>query len=185
VVSLRSFPEKGTGTAFLKMMDICIPFGHSNLTARVPDKFAVDVIKAPETSAATDPVGVVRIAIKNLLGETAWSDCAGARSVAIAINDKTRPVPHQHLLPPLLEQLDSLGIPDEAITLYVAVGTHPPMIVDEFPEILSADILRRYVVVSHDSEDADRMAYLGETSRGTPVWSNRGYVQSDFRQDRL
>ena len=46
----------------------------------------------------------------------------GAKSGTV--NDKTRPVPHGHLLPPLLDQLGAAGVADEAITLYVAVGSH-------------------------------------------------------------
>ena len=52
---------------------------------------------------------------------------------------------------------------------------------DEFPSILPAEILSRYRVVSHDSENADLLVNLGETSRGTPVWSNHAYVESDFK----
>jgi len=52
---------------------------------------------------------------------------------------------------------------------------------DEFPSILPTEILSRYRVVSHDSENDDSLVYLGETSRETPVWSNRAYVESDFK----
>jgi lactate racemase len=164
-----------------RKMEIHLPYGHSFLTASIPDHFGVDIIEAPETPPAADPAGVVRAALENLLGEVSWAEFAGARSVAIAVNDKTRPVPHHQLLPPLLERLSALGIPDSAITFYIAVGTHPPMMPDEFPSILPAEILRRYKVVSHDAEKDDLLVYLGETSRGTPVWTNKNYVQSDLK----
>ena len=108
-------------------MEIKLPYGRTHLTANLPDHFGVDIIEAPETPPAANPLGVVRAALENLLGEMKWSDFAGARSVAIAVNDKTRPVPHHQLLPPLLDCLAQLGIPNSAITFYVAVGTHPPM----------------------------------------------------------
>jgi nickel-dependent lactate racemase len=162
-------------------MEIRVPYGRSFLTATVPDHFGVDLIEAPTIAPAADPLGLVQAALENVLGEVKWKDFGGARSVAIAVNDKTRPVPHQQLLPPLMERLAALGIPEEAITFYIGVGTHPPMSGDEFPTILPADILRRFKVVSHDAENDDLMVYLGKTSRGTPVWSNKGYVQSDFK----
>ncbi len=162
-------------------MEIRLPYGRSFLSAVIPDHFGVDIIEAPETPPAADPLGVVRAALENLLGEVSWEAFAGALSVAIAVNDKTRPVPHHQLLPPLLERLAALGIPDSAITFYIAVGTHPPMTPDEFPSILPGEILKRYKVVSHDAENADLQIYLGETSRGTPVWTNKGYFQSDFK----
>jgi lactate racemase len=162
-------------------MQIRVPYGRSFLTAKVPEGIGVDLIEPPEVPAAADPLAVVRASLDNLLGGMDWSAFADARSVAIAVNDKTRPVPHHQLLPPLLERLSALGLPDAAITFYVAVGTHPPMTPDEFPAILPTDILRRYRVVSHYSENPDLLVNLGETSRGTPIWSNKDYVQSDFK----
>jgi len=163
------------------LMQIHLPYGQSFLTAHIPDGFCVDVIDLPHTPPAPDPVGVARTALENLLGEVAWSDFLGVQSVAIAVNDKTRPVPHQHLLPPLLDCLDSLGIPDEVITFYVAVGTHLPMVPSQFPSILPPGILGRFKVLSHDSEDDEHLIFLGETNQGTPVWSNRDYVQADLK----
>jgi nickel-dependent lactate racemase len=162
-------------------MEIRVPYGRSFLTARVPECIGVDIIEPPEVPAAADPSDVVRAALENLLGNLTWADFAGARSVAVAISDKTRPVPHHHLLPHLLERLTSIGIPDSAITFFVAVGTHPPMTPEELPSILPDEILKRYRVISHNGEDDDLLVNLGETSRGTPVWSNKAYVESDFK----
>jgi nickel-dependent lactate racemase len=161
-------------------MDIRIPYGISFLTINLPDDIGVDVIEPLDVTAAGNPLKVVQSALDNLLGDVNWPAFSGSKSVAIAINDKTRPVPHHQLLPPLLARLTSLGISDEAITIYIAVGTHPAMIPAEFPAILPAEILQRYTVVSHNAEDDD-LIYLGETTRGTPIWSNRSYVQSDFK----
>jgi nickel-dependent lactate racemase len=162
-------------------MQIRIPYGKTTLTADIPDEYPVHTIEAPNPAPAADPRREVEDALDNLIGEMRWTDFRGARAVAIAVNDKTRPVPHGHLLPPLMERLAALGIPDSAITFYVAVGTHPPMTPDEFPAILPPEILARYRVVSHDSEDDSLLTYLGETSRGTPVWSNRAYTESDLK----
>lgn len=162
-------------------MEIRLPYGRSFLSASIPDRYPVDIIEAPVTMPAPDPAGIVRLALENLLGDLEWASFAGARSVAIAVNDKTRRVPYHQFLPPLLERLCALGIPDSAVCLYVAVGTHPPMTPDEFPAILPPEVLEHYRVVSHDSENDNLMVYLGETSRGTPVWANKDYVRSDFK----
>lgn len=162
-------------------MEIRIPYGKTTLTARIPDQYPVHIIEAPNPAPAADPRRAVEDALDHLLGEVQWEQFRGARTVAIAVNDKTRPVPHEHLLPPLMERLAALGIPDSAITFYIAVGTHPPMTPEEFPAILPAEILARYRVVSHDSEDDRLLTYLGETSRGTPVWVNRAYAEADFK----
>ena len=159
------------------MTTIRVPYGRSSVAARIPDDVVVDVIELDEVDPAADPAGEARRALGEPIGGFAWRS---ASSVAIAVNDKTRPVPHGHLLPPLLERLAAAGIDDDAITFYVAVGTHPPMDSSEFPEILPAEVLDRYRVVSHDSRAGD-LVVLGETSRGTPVIVNHGYVESDLK----
>ncbi len=162
-------------------MQIRVPYGRGVMTANVADDLGVDVIEAEQVLPAADPLAAVRAELDRPAGNFDWNDFRAARSVAIAVNDKTRPVPHDDLLPPLLERLAALGIPDSAITFYVAVGTHAAMTPDGFPSILPASVLARCRVVSHNAEDAGSLVKLGETPAGTPVWSNRAYVESDFK----
>ncbi|MBN1666456.1 MAG: nickel-dependent lactate racemase [Anaerolineales bacterium] len=162
-------------------MQIQLPYGYTHLKLEIPDTHPVDLLSAPNPNAASDPASTVQAALEQLVGGLQWSDFASARSVAIAVNDKTRPVPHQYLLPPLLTHLARLGIPDQAIRLFVAVGTHPPMKPSEFSAILPASVLSRYAVVSHDAEASSNLAYLGQTEGGTPVWVNKEYLQADLK----
>ena len=162
-------------------MKISVPYGRSSISLTLPDDVSVDIIEPPAVPHAPAPFEIVQAALDNPLGGVSLSAFTSAKSVGIAISDKTRPVPHQILLPPLLERLESLGIPAQAITLYVAVGTHPPMMPDEFPAILPDFIIKQYTVVSHDAAASDKLVYLGETSRGTPVWANEGYTHADLK----
>jgi len=154
-----------------------VPYGRSVATADAPGDVVVDVIDFEGAEPADDPAAEVHRALNDPVGDFSWR---GASSVAIAVNDKTRPVPHGQLLPPLLERLATVGIADDAITFYVAVGGHAPMVASEFPEILPTEVLGRHRVVSHDARREDLMV-LGETSRGTPVHVNRGFVESDLK----
>jgi nickel-dependent lactate racemase len=128
-----------------------------------------------------DPVQAVREALSRPAGGVRLADFAKARSVAIAISDKTRPVPHAVLLPPLLHELDKLGIPPAAITLVAATGLHAPMQQDEFAEILPPDILACYRVISHDAMATEDLVSLGKTRQGTVVQANRVFAQADLR----
>ncbi len=140
----------------------------------------MDVVAPSEVAGDPHPLEVVRQAIQAPLGPTLEA-FRGARSVAIAINDKTRPVPHEWLLPPLLQELQQVGIPAKAVRFFVATGTHQPMPPADFPRILPADIIENYAVVSHNCDDLENLVELGSTQYGTKVLVNRLYHQSDLR----
>jgi nickel-dependent lactate racemase len=119
--------------------------------------------------------------VKAALDDLDWVRFRGARSAAIAINDKTRPVPHEYLLPPLLRRLEMLGLAPEAIRLLIATGAHAPMPSEEYPRVVPAEILTRHPVLCHDADRRDDLVHLGTTSRGTPVWINRWFLEAELR----
>ncbi len=55
------------------------------------------------------------------------------------------------------------------------------MQVDEFNLVLTAEIISRYLVKSHNADEEDNLEYLGETSRGTPVWANKAFYHSALK----
>jgi nickel-dependent lactate racemase len=163
------------------MVAFAVPYGRGELTFFLPTGLSVEVLAPAPVRAASSPTGAVEAALDAPTGGVDWESWREARSAAIAINDKTRPVPHQHLLPPLLRRLEGLGLEPEAIQLIVAGGAHPPMSPNEFKDIIPAEVLARYPVQCHDAGDRSNLAQLGATSRGTPVWVNRRFLQADLR----
>jgi nickel-dependent lactate racemase len=163
------------------MKAFALPYGQGQLAFHLPDGLHVDVVGPPEVAAAVNPIDAVEAALGAPIGGVDWESWRGTRSAAIAINDKTRPVPHEHLLPPLLRRLEGLGLAREAIRLFIASGAHPPMPSKDFPYVVPAEVLARYPVLSHDADDKPNLVYLGTTSRGTPVWVNRCFLQADLR----
>lgn len=133
-----------------------------------------------ETPGAADPLATVGAALKRAPISLAAGYVGQATRAAIAVNDKTRPVPHRYLLPPLLAELEALGIAPEAITLIIATGTHIPMPPVEFDQVIPPEILARYPVISHDCDAAD-LVFLGPTRRGVEVWANRRFMEADLR----
>ena len=158
-------------------MKISLPYGKTHLSLELPDHLSVDVLHPRQTPPAPDPAAEVAAA----LDQVDWLQFKGARSAAIAVNDKTRPVPHNLLLPPLLARLEGLGIPRERITLMIATGNHSPMTPDEFPSILPESVLRDYRVISHDIDAEHNIVRLGMTARRTVVSINRAFFEATLR----
>ena len=103
------------------------------------------------------------------------------KSVAIGINDQSRPLPNHILLPVLLNHLKNFGCKNENITFFIATGTHSPLKASEFTLILDSEILSSYKVVSHDCDDIQNLTYLGKTAKGTPVHVNSSFMNSDIK----
>ncbi len=163
------------------MPEFTVPYGKSYLSFSLPDHLEIEVVEPPSAPAVSDPIGAVEMALDTPVGGVELAGFRDARSAAIAINDKTRPVPHEHLLPPLLRRLEGLGLSPEAITLIIATGTHPPMPPEEYGRVVPKEVLDRYPIVCHDADNQGGLLHLGTTSRGTPVWVNRQFVETDLR----
>ncbi len=157
-----------------------LPYGTGSEEISIPNSFHSDLIAPLDFPAAPDPIDEVARALSQPLGGIDLSSFSSLHSVAIAINDKTRPVPHHLLLPPLLSQLNEIGFAPDSISLIIATGTHLPMPQSEFSKILPSEIIARYPVFSHDTDAAD-LVDLGITSRGTPILVNRRFMQADLR----
>ncbi len=157
-----------------------IPYGRRSVPLNLQTSASVTWIHPNDIPGADDPIREIETALASPLAGYAFPPYGTAHSVAIAINDKTRPVPHDLMLPPLLAHLDALGYPPEAITFLIATGTHIPMPPETHAQVVPPDILARYTVESHDC-DARDLVDLGTTGRGTPVRVNRRFAEADLR----
>ncbi len=105
--------------------------------------------------------------------------------VAIVISDNTRPVPYtgdSGILSPIIDELIELGVKPEFITIIVATGTHRELSEDELEAMLDPSVFDRQIsVVCHDCRDESNLRFLGVTSRGTKVFINKLYVESDVK----
>jgi nickel-dependent lactate racemase len=154
-----------------------LPYGKGFLDLDLPDRpgWEVRLLAPREVAAAPDPLAAVEAALD------AHPISPRGGSAVVAINDKTRPVPHAVLLPPLLRRLERLGYPPERMTLLIATGTHAPMREDEFASVVPPEILARYPVFSHDCDDARALVSLATTAAGTPVSVNRRWHEAGLR----
>ncbi|MGM0651864.1 MAG: lactate racemase domain-containing protein [Bacillota bacterium] len=98
----------------------------------------------------------------------------------IIIGDMTRVWARYHLLvPPLLDHLNRGGIPDENVIIISATSDHREQSADEHRTLVGDEVYDRVKVVDHRAREADNMVYMGDTSYGTPVFTNRQVAEAD------
>ena len=78
-----------------------------------------------------------------------------AKSIAIIVDDATRPTPVAKILGALLSHLAESGFSREKIAIVVAIGTHETMKKEALETRLGADVLSRYKVVQHNAWQND------------------------------
>ena len=101
--------------------------------------------------------------------------------VAIAVNDLTRPIPNNLLLPPLLKKIKNLGIPSDNISLFIATGTHKSLSKNQIKELLSSEIEKKYCVKVHDCDNPNNLTFLGYSTAGTPIYINKDYYLHNIK----
>ena len=163
-------------------MNITLDYHKTGLEVTVPDEHLVAVLNMRETPPMDDPVAETREALRRPVAGPPLEELArGRRNACVVVSDITRPVPHDIILPPLLECLERSGIRPEDITLLVATGLHAPMDEDQLRETLTGAVVDRYPVVNHVARNGDEQAHLGATSTGIPIHVDRRYVESDLK----
>jgi lactate racemase len=153
-----------------------IPFGSGSvevaLRAELLAAKAVTVPDSPEeivTRALEQPIAGRRLREIVQPGET----------VAIIVNDITRLTRTDLMLPPLLEELATAGVPDRNISIVFALGNHRKQTDRERRQIVGDAIFDRVRTLDHDSQDAAALVHVGRTSFGNDVWINRHVWEAD------
>lgn len=161
-----------------------LPYGRGTLTYEINGNPARYQLIQPncELSQIRYSNKAVRKALASPIGvENPWAGVGEESTVAITVNDKTRPVPNTTLLPPLLGVLQTKGVKKENITIYIASGTHIPMDKGEFPLVLGDEIPQQFSVIPHNCDDENKLCEIGVTFRKTPVFVNRGFYKCDIK----
>jgi lactate racemase len=162
------------------MVDVKLAYGKTGLNVRLPDDLRVDVVRPRHIEAPADQAGAVRHALRHPLGCRSLREYVRpSDTVGIVCNDITRPTPYQTILPVLLRELDH--VPEEAITLLIATGTHRPNSVDELRMMLGEEVVDRFRIVQNDANDRDLHALVGTTTSGNDVWIHKEYLRCDVR----
>ena len=100
--------------------------------------------------------------------------------VCLVISDVTRrwQSPETYI-PILVAELESAGIRDEDILIISATGTHRRQTPEEHKGMVTEAVYDRIQVVDHQCTDQENLAYVGTTTRGTPVWLDKRALECD------
>ncbi len=162
---------------------VVMPYGNSVMEAEMDWGHSLGTLDIADVPGLTDLQTAYRRAVAQPIGLSSglWDFFRPGETVAIVLSDAFRHTGMNQLLPFMLEDLFQAGIAEKDILFVFATGTHRPPTQGEQARIAGADIFARFQsqCIVHDPYDEAGLMYVGETLRGTPVWTNQRVYDCD------
>lgn len=163
------------------MVDVWLPYGKTEVCARIPTRSFLGTIEPKEKPGVPDPRVEIERALSEPIGGKRLNEIAKTGdNVAIVVDDVTRATPSHLMVPPLLDELNKVGVRDEDVTIIFGCGTHRAVKPDEMEKLVGKQTLNRVKAVNHEYKAKDQV-YLGKTSFGTKVQVNKVFADADVR----
>jgi nickel-dependent lactate racemase len=163
------------------MVDVWIPYGKTEVCARIPTRNFLGTIEPKEKAGVTDSKAEIERALSQPIGTQRLSEIAKAGDkVAIVVDDATRATPSYMMILPLLDELNKAGVNDEDVTVIFGCGSHRAVTPEEKEKLIGKEALERVRTINHDYMAEDQV-FLGETSQGTKVNVNKVFAEADVK----
>ncbi|MBI5571775.1 MAG: nickel-dependent lactate racemase [Desulfomonile tiedjei] len=159
-----------------------LPWGTAVLPVRIPETWRVlgelkpRSLDAPPNleeavaKALASPIGAEKLGSRDLSG----------RKVVLVMDDHSRPTPVREFINPVLAELAAARVREQDIDILIATGVHRASRTEEVERKLGGDIMNRFGWRCHDAYDANGLADLGTTSRGTHAFLNKLLLEADL-----
>jgi nickel-dependent lactate racemase len=157
------------------MPTFSIPYGTQTLPLRLPETHWGEML-VPGRGSPRSFSGTIQEAVNQPLHSPALEEfLRGCRSLAVVVNDQTRPTPSGKVLECLWPE-----IAPRLKRILVATGTHLPGTEQSCQHLFGGLWpMVKDRVRFHDCRKEKEMVYLGETSRGTRVLINQEIMMAD------
>jgi nickel-dependent lactate racemase len=164
------------------MVDVWLPYGKTDVCARIPTRNFLGNIEPKEKPGVADARAEVERALREPIGTKPLGEIVKpSDTVAVVVDDATRATPSYLMVPPLLDELNRVGVKDESIILIFGCGSHRAVKPEEMKKLVGEEVLERVKVVNHDCKSED-LVYLGKTAKfGTKVYVNKFFAEADVR----
>jgi len=164
------------------MVDVWLPYGNTEVCARIPTRNFLGMIEPKEKPGVADPRVEVERALNEPIGTKKLSEIAKAGDkAAVVVDDATRATPSYLMIPPILDELNKAGVKDEDITVIFGCGTHRPVTPEEMKTLVGEETLERVKTMSHDCHAKD-LVNVGKTKTlGTKVYVNKVFAEADVK----
>ena len=163
-------------------MKLTLPYGTTTVEVEIPAKNLISVSPPNDLPPSEDINEAFRNALGNPIGTPPLEKMVKkGDTVAIVIDDITRPTPSRLILERLLKPILARGVRKEDIVILVALGLHRPLTEREIRGLTGDDIFEQYRVLNHEPWNREAMTYLGKSKSGNNIWINSILAEADVK----
>lgn len=165
------------------MTHVCVELAYEpdTLHLAIPAPNLIGVFAPRQLPPVADVAAEIERALAHPIGGLSLTELAhGAERVVLVADDNTRPTPLTVIAPILLDTLNRAGIPDAAIEIVIALGTHRQMTEAEIAQKFGTQVVKRVPVINHEAFDPSALVALGTTTGGVTVQVSRRVMKADL-----
>lgn len=162
-----------------------VPFDKGDLVFDLPSGWRGLVVESRTVPAPGGPIEDVPAAVAEAIAAPTNSPslrelAQPGDKVCIVFTDITRSSPDHLLVPPILAELEAVGVRDENITLLCGIGLHRPSTSEEKVTKLGKAVVERYRVMDGEPLNPDALVDLGTTESGIPLSVSKVAYEADL-----
>ncbi len=160
------------------MQRIELPFFDSSIELRVPDCWELHIC-APKALPTLSEDRLRNCFVEPIGASRLRQIATGKRTAAVVVEDVTRPMRVDRLVPIVLEELEAGGIARENILILSSVGCHKPQTGPDFRRKLGDYVVDNYRTLN--PSQYDQLTHVGTTRRGTRIDVNTRFASADVK----
>ena len=160
-------------------MQLEIGFGTTPQMFEIPDKNLIDILGPNNVQVYDKGVSSVETALQNPICSPKLSEIIKPdEKITIITSDITRPIPSHRIIPPILAELETIGVSLDCVTVVFALGIHRKHTPEEMKSLVGSTVYEKVMCIDSDPDD---FVHMGTTKMGTPVEITRIVAEADRR----
>jgi nickel-dependent lactate racemase len=162
------------------LVEVWLPYGKTEVCVRVPAQNLMTIVEPNDKGAAQNPQSELESSLANPFGTKRLREMVkpGSKVALVLRNSDTST--NQMTVSALLNELNSAGVTNDDVTVIVAYDPLCEHQTWQQMPVLGEGLSSRVRIVHHDPENMEQIN-VGRTSRGTDVFLNKAFVETDVK----
>lgn len=155
-------------------------YGQTVVRFNLNPELVMGELRIREYPPIQDPAGAILSAIRNPIQSKPLKEIVKpGQTVAFLVNDPTRVANSHVFMPLLLNELNSVGVPDKDMFIMFAVGAHRSLPEKEMAQLVGSEVAKRVKMYNSEARDLSQFKHLGKTSRGNDIYFHKRVTGAD------